>query len=144
MRAGESGPVPTLCHELAVRLSSSMLSSLSTASPDEALVVSWGNHCHALVIDVTATADQVVLELDPPVADLATLNVGRGARPRQESKPCHVSDLPLGIETEIPLIAELPGGKRQQIVDHSSVTFMSGQGAWRILRSAGLSPILKA
>jgi hypothetical protein len=144
MRARESGPVPSLCHELATRLSSFTLSRLSTVPPDEPLVVSWGNHCHALVIDVTTTADEVILAMDPPVGDLASLNIGKGAEPGRESTPLRVSDLPLAMAPSIPLTAQLVSGQRQPIIDHSSVTFMSGQGPWRVLRSSGSSPIHKA
>lgn len=124
-------PIPDLCGHLATQMSRRTFIELQSTPPTGALVVSWGNSCHALVTGMTASDDDVTLTLDRPVRSLAELNQSDGAA------------LPTTGSPSRQLIAVLPDGSRQQVIAHTSVGSVTGGGSWRSLRAAGPSPTLE-
>jgi hypothetical protein len=136
MPVGGSEPIPALTGVIAARLSSSILQHLTTAPKGEPLVVSWGNHCYALVRDIVSSGDEVLIVTGHLAASLYEIN--------QLSEPTkETSDLPSGTGSLARLSILLPDGDRQPVVDHTSASFTTGRGLWRILRPSGLSPRLK-
>lgn len=128
-------PVRDLCELIALAMSRRALDSLRSAVASAPLVVSWGNHCQAIVRDVHTNADEVRLVLDAPVASLSTINQDAGAQVRLQTD--------LDAPPAARLIAVLPDGGEQAVIDHSTVSFSTGRGSWTVLRAAGPSPLLK-